>query len=144
MALLNRTVATAAPRTTTLRLGPILFLAAAAVVAVAMLQVAQTSRATTASFAIQSLEQERIELDAAVRELEADVAGFASLSYIQEEAARLGMVPAESREAVEVNVLWSGASGQQLPTRFFPNEEASVEEPGSSWWQGLLEYLPFQ
>ena len=109
-----------------------------------MLQVAQTSRATTASFAIQSLEQERIELDATVRALEADVAGFASLSYIQAEAARLGLVPAESREAVVVNVPWSGVSAQQLPTRFLPDEETSVDAPGSSWWQGLLDYLPFQ
>ena len=74
--------------------------------------------------------------------LEADVARYSSLSRIEEEAARLGLVPAESSRSLEVNVPLP-VSEQRLPSRFAPDEEAGVDGQGSAWWQALLKLIPF-
>lgn len=145
MAILDRTVVRSQPKAVaSVRLGPVLLAAGAVIVAVGLLQLVQTSRATTASFAIQRLEQEKLELEAAVRQLEAEVASLSSLARIEQEAGRLGLGPPQARESVEVNVAWP-ADGQRLPTRFAPGEngEPGVGEQGSSWWRDLLELLPF-
>ena len=110
-----------------------------------MLQIVQTSEATTASFGIQALEQEKLELGAQVRQLEAEVAGLSSLARIEQEAKRLGLVKPQAVRSVDVNVAWDGASIERLPTRYSPDEHAQSEEAeqGSSWWRDLLGLLPF-
>jgi len=131
-----------------LRVMPVLLIAGAAIVVIGLLQVVQTSEATTASFAIQRLEQRRLELEASVRGLEADVAALSSLERIDREAARLGLAPPSAQETIEVNVPWSGAEEDWLPSRFAPAGEEQAGENGSSggpaWWDGLLDLLPFR
>lgn len=142
MAHLHLTLAAPSPKAITLRPGPILVIAMAAILVIAMLQVMQTSRATTANFSIQQLEAEKVQLEAALSELEADVAQYSSLARIEEEAARLGLVPAAGRASLEVNVPLP-VSEQRLPSRFAPDEEAGVDGQGPSWWQDLLKVIPF-
>jgi hypothetical protein len=49
-------------------------------------------------------------------------------------------VPAEKVLYLEVDV---PPPQQQLLPRRFSTSEASVAEPGTSWWQALLNLLPF-
>jgi cell division protein FtsL len=145
MAILNRTIArsqakAAAP---SMRLGPLLLAAGLAIAAIAVLQLYQTSRATTASFKMQGLEQQKLELDTSVRQLEADVASLSSLARIEQEASRLGLVPAQARDTVQVNVA-PPPQGVGLPTRYAPKiEEAGVGGQQASWWHKLRKLLPF-
>ena len=112
---------------------------------IGLLQIVQTSRATTANFEIQGLEQQKLELGAQVRQLEAEVAGLSSLSRIEGEAKRLGLVKPQTVQAVEVNVAAEEAPLNRLPTRFLPAEAEQLEDAGgdSSWWRDLLQVLPF-
>jgi len=156
MAILNRTIArtqakaaTSSARiqakapTSSIRLGPALLAAALAIVAIAILQLYQTSRATTASFKMQALEQQKLVLDTSVRQLEADVASLSSLARIEQEANRLGLAPAQARDTVQVNVP-PPQQGVGLPTRFEPKtEEAAVGGQDASWWHTLRKLLPF-
>lgn len=146
MAVLNRTLSRTQPKATAaLRLGPVLLVAGLVVLIIALLQVVQTSEATTTSFAIQRLQQEKLELEASVRQLEAEVAALSSLSRIEQEVRRLGLEPPQAQESVVVNVAWSEASEQRLPARFAPvgEEPIEVKREDSSWWQDLLKLLPF-
>jgi len=149
VAVANRSIArSGAKAPPQLRLVPVLLLAGAAIVVIGLLQIVQTSEATTASFAIQRLEQRRLELDASVRGLEADVAALSSLERIDREAQRLGLAPPRAQETIEVNVPWPGAEEDRLPSRFAPAAEGEAGEDGSSggsaWWEGLLDLLPFR
>lgn len=148
MAILQRTLTRGAARSTaSVRLGPVLLGAAAVIVAIGVVQLMLTSRATTASFKIQQLQQEKLELETSVRQLEADVAALSSLARIEQEARRLGLVPAERVEVVQVNVPPPLDEETGLPTRFLPEEDRSAgvgEQGGSSWWRDLLKLLPFQ
>ena len=127
-----------------MRLGQVLAVTAVAVVIIGLLQIVQTSQATTRTFEIQKLEQEKLEVGAQVRQLEAEVAGLSSLARIEGEAKRLGLVKPQSVQAVEVNVPWAGAALDRLPTRFSPGEQ-QAEETGQDapWWRDLLGLLPF-
>jgi cell division protein FtsL len=119
----------------------ILALALAAVVLLMLLQVIQSSGATSTSYNIRRLEQQRQDLSAQVHSLEAEVATLTSLDRVEREARdRLGMVPAENVLYLEVNV---PPPQQQLIPRRFTASEPSVNEPGTSWWQALLKLLPF-
>ncbi len=120
-------------------------MAVAAAVIVALLQVVQTSEATTASFAIQRLEQDKMRMTAGLRQLEAEIASLSSLSRIEHEAGRLGLEPAQARASVQVNAVWTSAEEGRLPSRFVPRErdEAEADGQGSPWWQDLLGLLPF-
>jgi cell division protein FtsL len=119
----------------------ILALALAAVVLLMLLQVIQTSGATSTSYNIRRLEQQRQDLSAQVHSLEAEVATLTSLDRVEREARdRLGMVPAEKVLYMEVNV---PPPQQQLIPRRFTASEPTVNEPGTSWWQALLKLLPF-
>lgn len=146
MAVLNRTLAPPKPKTSTaLRVGPILLVAGASIIIIGLLRVVQTSQATTANFAVQELQQEKLELETSVRQIEAEVAGLSSLARIEREAKRLGLVTPAAYESVDVNVAWE-AAGERLPTRFAPeeSEEADGGHPdGSPWWRDLLRHLPF-
>ena len=147
MAVLNRPFdRVPATASTSLRAGPVLLVAVVAIVMVALLQLVQTSDATTRNFAIQQLEQERLELRTRTGQLEAEIAALSPLSRIEQEAReRLGLEPAAAQQSLQVNVPWPGAGQQLLPTRFVPEEEPVVVEQsdGSVWWRDLLELLPF-
>ena len=148
MAILNRTISRAEAKITTapLRLGPILLAVGAVIAVVCVLQLMQTSRATTASFNIQQLEQQKLELQTSVSELEVDVAGLSSLSRVQQEAKRLGLGPPAAREVVEVGVPGPSGDSAQVPARFLPKAETASKagERPSSWWRDLLKRLPFR
>jgi cell division protein FtsL len=147
MAVVNRTIARpqAKPAAPPLRLGQVLLIAGAAIAVIALLQVVQSSEATTASFKIQELEQQKLELETTVQQLAADVAALSSLERIEREAARLGLGAPAARQTVGVDVLWPGASADRLPSRFAPaaGEQAGADEQGSPWWRDLLGLLPF-
>jgi hypothetical protein len=149
MAVANRSIARpGAKPAPSVRVVPVLLIAGAAIVIIALLQVIQTSEATTASFAIQRLEQRRLELEASVQGLEADVAALSSLDRIDRESKRLGLVPPASQETVEVNVPWTGGDENRLPSRYAPAGEGEAQQQGgsdgSSWWGGLLKLIPFR
>ena len=110
-----------------------------------MLQLVQTSRATTASFKIQKLEQQKLELETSVNQLQVDVAGLSSLSRVQQEAKRLGLGPPASREVVEVSVPGPAGDSTQIPARFLPKVEPKPAAGGqkSSLLHDLLRRIPF-
>ena len=151
MAVLNRALprahsrGKAQPTTATLRAGPILLIAAVIIVIIGLLQIIQTSQATTRTFEIQKLEQQKLELGAEVRDLEAQVAGLSSLPRIQAESQRLGLVRPQSVEAVEVNVLAPDESVDRLPSRFAPAGQPQPQEAKNDapWWRDLIGSLPF-
>ena len=119
----------------------ILVLAFGAVALLGLLQVIQTSDATSTSYTIHRLEQERQDWSAQVHSLEAEVATLTSLDRVEREArGRLGMVPAGDALYLEVDV---PPPQQQLLPRRFSASEPSASEPGTSWWQALLKLLPF-
>ncbi len=143
MAILARTLARAQP-IVRLQVGtmPVVVVAIGAVVLISMVRVVLVSGLTTTNFDIQTLEQERLERQARVRELEREVGSLQSLERIEREAKdRLGLVPPVARESVEVNVPPPVES--QLSTRHPANEEPEAGEQGSSWWRDLLKLLPF-
>lgn len=145
MALLNRALPRSQPRPLPqLRLGPVLLAAAMAIVVVGLLQIVQTSQATTTSFSIQRLEQQKLELQTGVSDLEAQVAALSSLARIQREAKRLGLTAPAQRRNVEVNVPWPGGEAL-LPARLVPAGDAEAgEQPDTAeWWETLLKPLPF-
>jgi cell division protein FtsL len=119
----------------------ILALTFGAVALLGLLQVIQTSDATSTSYTIRHLEQERQDWSAQVHSLEAEVATLTSLERVEREArGRLGMVPAENVLYLDVDV---PPPQQQLLPRRFSTSQPSVNEPGTSWWQALLKLLPF-
>ncbi len=138
---LGRSEAKAPP---SLRLGPVLLVAGAAIVVIALLQVVQSSEATTASFNIQRLEEQKLELETSVQQLGAEVAALSSLSRIEDEAKRLGLGPAQAQDAVVVNVPGPAHDLGRLPSRFAPGEtkQAGGDGQGTSWWRSLLKHLP--
>lgn len=147
MAIANRTVssARAAVWRPGVQIKSFLVAAAAVVVLVAVAQVVQTSRATTASFKIEQLQQQELELETSVSQLEVEVARLSSLARIQQEAKRLGLGAPVSREIVEVSVPGPSGDSAQIPARLLPADEADTAagEQTSTWWDDLLGYLPF-
>ena len=155
MAVVQRTIAPAKPKTGGLRLQlvPLLLFAAGAVAVIGLLRVVQTSQVTTAGFAMQSLQQEKLELGTNVRQLEAEVASLSSLDRIEREAKRLGLELPERVSYVSVNVARPATAEDLLPARFAPAQDdapagsaaggvdGSPEKSG--WWQDLLNLLPF-
>ena len=147
MAILNRTISRAdAKITAPLRIGPVLLAVGAVIAVVGVLQLMQTSRATTASFKIEQLSQQKLELETSVSQLEVEVAGLSSLARIQQEAKRLGLGPPVAREVVEVGVPGPSGDSAQLPARSLQHEEPDTKAGGqkSPWWDDLLKHLPFR
>jgi len=131
----------ARPNYRTWSLPRILVLAFGAAALLGLLQVIQTSDATSTGYTINRLEQERLDWSAQVHRLEAEVATLTSLERVEREARdRLGMVPAENVLYLEVDV---PPPQQQLLPRRFSASEPGAGEPGTSWWQALLKLLPF-
>ncbi len=161
MAVVSRIVAPARPKLAKTKTGglrlqlvPLLLLAAGAVAVIGLLRVVQTSQATTASFAMQSLQQDKLELETSVRQLEAEVASLSSLDRIERDAKRLGLELPERVSYLSVNVAWPATAEDLLPARFAPPEdEASLAGPAAdgvdgslenpSWWRDLVNLLPF-
>ena len=145
MAVISRTISPPQQQTSTsiaVRLGPFLLIAVAALVIVGLLRVVQTSQATTAGFAVQALQQDKLEVETALRQLEADVALLSSLERIEREALRLGLAPPSVQASVRVNVALPATNA--LPTRFAAEEaEESTGSGATSWWRSLLKPLPF-
>jgi cell division protein FtsL len=147
MAIANRTL----PRThgeiarQALNVKPILFAVGALIVIVAVVQLVQTSRATTASFKIEQLQQQELELETSVSQLEVEVAGLSSLARIQQEANRLGLRPPASREVVGVSVPGPSGDSAQIPARLLQSDQAGTAagSESSSLWDELLDHLPF-
>jgi cell division protein FtsL len=139
MSAIGRPVARPSSRPWSLR--RILALAFCAVALLGLLQVIQTSGATSTSYNIQHLEQERQDWSAQVHSLEAEVATLTSLDRVEREARdRLGMVPAEKVLYLQVD---TSPPPQQLIPRRFSASKPGVDESGTSWWQALLKLLPF-
>lgn len=180
MALVNRTIAATQPKVARARRGtaaakarlepktsgarlqlmPLLLVAAGAVIVLGLLRVVQTSQATSASFAMLTLQQEKLELETGVRQLEAEVATLSSLERIEREAERLGLDLPVSVTHTTVAAVWPAAADDLLPARFAPATEEDAATAGSSvddaaiagadgssddaeWWQKLLNSLPF-
>ena len=154
MAVVNRTVPRTPPKAAAqqkaskpLRVGPVLLVALGALIAIGLLQIVQTSQATTASFRIRALEQTKLGLETEVGQLEAEVAALSALERIEREAGRLGLELPAARSSVDVSVAWSAADDPLLPTRFAPGEQDEAVVDGqadeSSWWRNLLKPFPF-
>ena len=127
------------------RLRQALVVIGVAIVIAALLQLLQRSEATDTSFAIQQMEEEKVELRAQVTQLEAEIAGLSSLSRIEREARdRLKLAPPVAQHSLRVNVPWPATDQQWLPTRFAPEEKPAMDEHGSSWWRDLVGLLPFR
>ncbi len=130
-----------------MHLTPLLIVAAALVIGLGLARVIQTSQATTASFAMQSLQQDKLKLETSVKQLEAEVGTLSSLERIQREATRLGLQLPERVSYTKVNVAWPGTAADLLPARFAPMDEDETGVDGSpadaGWWQHLLNSLPF-
>ncbi|MCI0890437.1 MAG: hypothetical protein J4O04_06485 [Chloroflexi bacterium] len=132
-----------------LHLMPLLSVAAVLVIVLGLVRVVQTSQATTASFAMLTLQQEKLELETSVKQLEAEVARLSSLERIEREATRLGLELPVRVSYISVNVPRPRSAADLLPARFAPvNEEAALAGVDGSpadagWWQHLLDFLPF-
>ncbi len=145
MSTLDRSIPRAGPKAAlkapAAGLRAMLIAAGLAIVGAGLLQVVQTSNVTSTGYEIQGLEEARLEWSARVHQLEAEVASLASLERVEQEArGRLGLVPAERRLYLEVNA--PVPPQQILPTRFAPAEPPEESSSGS-WWQDLLDLLPF-
>lgn len=116
----------------------------ALVVAVALLQVNQFSRAASTGYQINDLNAERSAKQAENHAIEAEVARLSSLARVDIEARlRLGMVPAERKLSIAVNQ--PAPARESLPTRFLPQTKpvtpaTATNEP---FWKRLLRLLPF-
>ena len=147
MAALHRP-ALPVPRTFGRRVSGRTMLVAAALLAVtaATLQVNQFSRATSASYTIDTLAQERALKQAQNHELEGEVAQLASLGRVEWDArARLGLVPAQRTVYLTVNQPVPDV--QSLPMRFQQQAAAprAAGQPAghTPFWKRLLKLIPF-
>jgi cell division protein FtsL len=123
----------------------VLYVIAAIVVVVALLQVNQFSRLTSAGYEVESLTRERDLKVAENHKLEADVAGLSSLARVDLEARlELGMQPATNRFYINVN--HAVPDRQTLPIRFL-REDAPPQAPergGKPLWKRAIDWLiPF-
>jgi len=126
------------PRITGVRTA--LLIAFLIVAGVALLQVFQTSNATTNDYTLQQLQQERFDKQAEVHQLEAEVSLLTSIDRIDQEArGRLGMVPATSTITLEVHK--QPPAQQLVPMRFITTSTTAKVE-SRSWWQKLLGLVP--
>lgn len=137
--LISRPLPRPFPRITGVR--PVIVGAFLVVACLGLLQVAQTSSATTTGYNLQRLENERSATQAEVHQLEAEVAVLTSIDRIDREArGRLGMVPAGNTMTLEVHK--QPPEQQLVPLRFL-TESGAPQVESSSWWQKLLNLLPF-
>lgn len=127
------------PLSRPLALRPLLLGAFLVIAGVGLLQVLQTSDATTSGYNLRELEQQRLDWQARVHEIEAEIASLTSMQRIEQEArGRLGMAPPERVLTLEVH---TEPPAQQLVPQRYLMEEPPAET--SSWQSRLLRLLPF-
>lgn len=109
-------------------------------IAIALLQVAQTSGFAHTGQTMQRLERQKTDLTAEIHTLEAEVSALSSLERTDRAAReRLGMVQARRIDYLNVDV--EPPSGVLLPR---PIIAPIVEEPKAEpWWAPLVRILPF-
>ena len=120
----------------------VLTIALVAVGLAALLPLLQSSQTTTTGHNIRELEQQRNDWEARIHELEAEVASLASLDRVEKEAReRLHMEAPEHTVYVTVDV--AIPESHPIPDRFLPAEKQETSEADQSWWQSILDLLPF-
>jgi cell division protein FtsL len=120
----------------------VLTIALVAVGLAALLPLLQSSQATTTGYNIRQLERQRNDWEARIHELEAEVASLAALDRIEEEARqRLNMQTPEHTVYLSVDV--ASPESQPIPDRFLPPKKQESAKEDQSWWQSLLDLLPF-
>ena len=107
-----------------------------------LLPLLQSIRTTTTGHNIGELERQRNDWEARTHELEAEIASLAALDRIEYEAhQRLGME--EPQRTLHLTVDVASPESQPIPDRFLPPERQESAEADQSWWQSLLDLLPF-
>jgi len=110
--------------------------------AIALLQVVLSSTFTHTGQQLRLLEQRRADLQAQVREMEAEVAALASLERTERVARdRLGMVPARQEHYISVSV--EAPSGALLPRPIVTTTGGNAEPQNEPWWRAFFKALPF-
>ena len=108
-------------------------------VAIALLQVVQSSGFAHTGQQMQRLDSQRTSLQAQVYDLEAEVAALSSLDRTERVAREsLGMIAARNIDYISVEV--EAPSGPLLPRPIQMSQaKPAADEP---WWQSLLKALP--
>jgi len=107
----------------------------------AFLPLLQASQAVYTNDNIRQLERQRNDWEARSHELEAEIASLAALDRIEKEARqRLNMQAPEHTLYLSVDM--ASPESQPIPARFLPHKQESAKEE-KSWWQSLLNLLPF-
>lgn len=120
----------------------VLTIAIVAVGLAGLLPLLQSSQATTTGYNIRQLERQRNDWEARSHELEAEIASLAALDRIEKEAReRLHME--EPADTVYITVDVPRPESQPVPARFLPPEKQESAKEDQSWWQSLLDLLPF-
>jgi cell division protein FtsL len=120
----------------------VLTIALVAVGLAGLLPLLQNSQAVNTDYNIRQLERQRNDWEARIHELEAEIASLASLNRIEREAReRLHMEAPEDIVYLTVDV--PRPESQPVPDRFLPPEKQESVREDRSWWQSLLDLLPF-
>ena len=120
----------------------VLTIALVAVGLAGLLPLLQSSQATTIGYNIRQLERRRNDWEARIHELEAEIASLAALDRIENEAGqRLNMQAPEQTVYLTVDV--ASPESQPIPDRFLPPKKQESAKEDQSWWQSLLDLLPF-
>jgi len=120
----------------------VLTIALVAVGLAGLLPLLQSSQTTTTGYNIRQLDRQRNDWEARIHELEAEIASLASLDRIEKEARqRLNMQTPEQTVYLSVDV--PSPDSQPVPDRFLPPKQQDSVKEDQSWWQSLLDLLPF-
>jgi cell division protein FtsL len=120
----------------------VLTIALVAIGLAALLPLLQNSQAVNTDYEIRQLERQRNDWEARTHELEAEIASLAALDRIEREAReRLHMQAPEDTLYLTVDV--ARPESQPVPDRFLPPKEQESVKEDRSWWQSLLDLLPF-
>ena len=107
-----------------------------------LLPLLQSSQTTTTGHNIGELERQRNDWEARIHELEAEIASLAALDRIEREAhQRLDRRAPENTVYITVDV--ASPESQPVPDRFLPPKKQESVKEDKSWWQSLLDLLPF-
>ena len=120
----------------------VLTIALMAVGLAALLPLLQSSQAINTDYNIRQLERQRNDWEARTHELEAEIASLAALDRIEKEAReRLKMQAPQQTLYLSVDV--AAPDSQPIPARFLPAKQEESAKEENSWWQSLLDLLPF-
>jgi hypothetical protein len=107
-----------------------------------MLPVMQSSDETAQGYRINSLQQQRTDLEAQIYQTQSQIAQLGALNRIDMDARnRLGMTPATSETDVVVPVPMPAT--RSLPNAYLPPAGASSTPESKGLWQKLIRFLPF-